>query len=137
MRRCKSARVYIICVANVSRHSEEQYAIPKDHTVAAAHNTGLYLWNTSGTCTDRIHRYCGVTPDHCLVKNGCQNGCSDVAPTQSEPPLASISSEPVLSPVGGGSGGPTTTDGTCGATNQNTVCGDWPNGNCCSVYGFW
>lgn len=29
-----------------------------------------------------------------------------------------------------------TTDGTCGAGNGNTVCGNWPNGNCCSMYGF-
>lgn len=30
-----------------------------------------------------------------------------------------------------------TTDGSCGGGNDNTVCGDWPAGNCCSLYGYW
>ncbi|KAK7958671.1 hypothetical protein PG988_013519 [Apiospora saccharicola] len=29
-----------------------------------------------------------------------------------------------------------TTDGTCGKKNGNTVCGDWPTGNCCSSSGW-
>ncbi|KAK8051637.1 glycoside hydrolase superfamily [Apiospora rasikravindrae] len=29
-----------------------------------------------------------------------------------------------------------TTDGTCGKKNGNTVCGDWPTGNCCSGAGW-
>ncbi|PGH06958.1 hypothetical protein GX51_01996 [Blastomyces parvus] len=29
-----------------------------------------------------------------------------------------------------------TTDGLCGPDNGNTICGDWPNGSCCSAYGF-
>ncbi|KAK9454811.1 glyoxal oxidase N-terminus-domain-containing protein [Dipodascopsis uninucleata] len=29
-----------------------------------------------------------------------------------------------------------TSDGTCGAANDNMVCGDWIYGNCCSEYGF-
>ncbi|KAK4495059.1 hypothetical protein PRZ48_013386 [Zasmidium cellare] len=32
--------------------------------------------------------------------------------------------------------GPVTTDGTCGADNDGTICGDWPRGGCCSMYGF-
>ncbi|KAL8399530.1 hypothetical protein RB594_000062 [Gaeumannomyces avenae] len=31
---------------------------------------------------------------------------------------------------------PQTTDGTCGATYDNTICGSWPEGSCCSMYGY-
>ena len=30
----------------------------------------------------------------------------------------------------------TTTDGTCGAAFGNTVCGNWAQGACCSMYGY-
>ncbi|KAK7204495.1 glyoxal oxidase N-terminus-domain-containing protein [Myxozyma melibiosi] len=58
-------------------------------------------------------------------------------------PLLSSSQEPVL-----GSPSATTysqshqatalvtTDGTCGAQNNDTVCGNWAQGNCCSQYGY-
>ncbi|KAE9583378.1 hypothetical protein CGMCC3_g272 [Colletotrichum fructicola] len=29
-----------------------------------------------------------------------------------------------------------TTNGTCGHANGNTICGDWPQGNCCSSAGW-
>ena len=29
-----------------------------------------------------------------------------------------------------------TTDGTCGATNGGKTCVGWPQGECCSMYGF-
>jgi hypothetical protein len=80
-------------------------------------------------------RYCGSTPDHCLVSNGCQNGCTGGTPAQ-----PSLSQEPVIGPMSTSAppppGAPITTDGTCGSGNGNTVCGNWPNGNCCSMYGF-
>jgi hypothetical protein len=52
--------------------------------------------------------YCGYSSDHC--GSGCQSGDC----------------------VKGGQ----TTDGTCGATNKNMVCGSWPQGGCCSPSGF-
>ena len=80
----------------------------------------------------------------CLPANGCQNGCTGAPPTDppTGPPPSSASAvstqEPVL-PVPttspGGATGPPTTDGTCGAANGNTVCGNWPQGSCCSMYG--
>lgn len=36
--------------------------------------------------------------------------------------------------VGNGLEQKNTTDGTCGKANGNTVCGSWPQGNCCSRY---
>lgn len=87
-----------------------------------------------GACCSS-HGYCGDTQDHCLIGRGCQNGCSDAdaAPTP-------IDSEPLLSPakplaVLAATGSPTT-DGTCGANNGGTVCGDWHLGSCCSMYGY-
>ncbi|KAF3941488.1 hypothetical protein ABW19_dt0210445 [Dactylella cylindrospora] len=80
--------------------------------------------------------YCGVTRDHCDVSLGCQSGCA-LRPRVT----SSRASEPKITAVPGrGSGnGPPTTDGTCGAQNGGTICGNWPQGlpkGCCSMYGF-
>jgi hypothetical protein len=46
-----------------------------------------------------VNRYCGSTPGHCLVANGCQNGCTDGnagssgAPAGAQP---STTAEPVI-----------------------------------------
>ena len=56
---------------------------------------------------------------------------------------SSTTQEPVIAPVtstlapAAASNAPVTTDGSCGVSNGGTVCGNWPNGNCCSMYGFW
>ncbi|KAL8825407.1 MAG: hypothetical protein Q9191_004439 [Dirinaria sp. TL-2023a] len=47
-------------------------------------------------------------------------------------PLPSSSTSPG---AGSAAGGKQTTDGTCGVNNGNTVCGNWPQGSCCSQYG--
>lgn len=53
-----------------------------------------------------------------------------------------LTGEPVISkvtstaPAGSTSTAKVTTDGTCGSSNNGTVCGNWANGNCCSMYGF-
>ena len=100
-----------------------------------------------GTCCS-LYGWCGNTPDHCGA--GCQNdfggGCTGGGggggggtPTTPTKPAdsASATGEPVLgSPTPGGTNGGVTTDGTCGANNKNTVCGNWPQGSCCSLYGF-
>ena len=55
------------------------------------------------------------------------------------PAPASTTAEPVIIPQTGTTPpdpSATTTDGTCGASNGNTVCGTWSHGNCCSMYGF-
>jgi hypothetical protein len=97
--------------------------------------------------------YCGSTDGHCLVANGCQNGCKDAAPTASKaadpapaisrPPSTTTSGEPVLGkPTTTADNTPAvpsgivTTDGSCGANFGNTVCGDWAQGSCCSMYGY-
>ncbi|EHA54455.1 hypothetical protein MCOR27_003429 [Pyricularia oryzae] len=36
----------------------------------------------------------------------------------------------------GGAGNPVTTDGRCGSAFGNAICGNWPDGNCCSVAGW-
>lgn len=92
--------------------------------------------------------YCGSTTDHCSAASGCQSGCTDstsTAAVQSTTKVASTSTtqEPVIAPVtstlapAAASNAPVTTDGSCGVSNGGTVCGNWPNGNCCSMYGFW
>lgn len=103
-----------------------------------------------GCCS--AYGYCGVTDGHCLIANGCQNGCKDqpattsaaVTPvtTATRPPSVTTSGEPVLgkpssvaNPVPSPSGVPTT-DGSCGAKFGNTVCGNWAQGSCCSMYGY-
>ncbi|KAF2709477.1 carbohydrate-binding module family 18 [Pleomassaria siparia CBS 279.74] len=103
-----------------------------------------------GCCSS--YGYCGATDGHCLPANGCQNGCTGTTPlttgipvitTATRPPSSTTSGEPVLgkpsSVVAVAAANPTgvsTTDGTCGATFSNTICGNWPQGSCCSMYGY-
>ncbi|KAL5119478.1 hypothetical protein ACEQ8H_002543 [Pleosporales sp. CAS-2024a] len=115
----------------------------KDFGGATCDATGPY----GGCCSQ--YGYCGSTDGHCLVANGCQNGCQGSAPVSSapvstpsntRPPSVSTSGEPVLGkPSSVPSSQPTgvaTTDGTCGAGFANTVCGNWAQGSCCSMYGY-
>ncbi|KAL9043525.1 MAG: hypothetical protein Q9214_003292 [Letrouitia sp. 1 TL-2023] len=75
-----------------------------------------------------------------IAANQLISGCGGSAPPGSTPPAGSKTSstqEPVIGkPTNGPSNGPVTTDGTCGASNGGTVCGNWPQGSCCSGYGF-
>ncbi|THX77199.1 galactose oxidase [Aureobasidium pullulans] len=107
-----------------------------------------------GCCSS--YGYCGNTDGHCLAANGCLSGCKDAAPTSAVPTSAAASSvapsnvdsadpssttgEPVISAATSSAGsaptGVVTTDGTCGATYENTICGDWKQGSCCSMYGY-
>ncbi|KAI9743469.1 MAG: hypothetical protein M1818_002781 [Claussenomyces sp. TS43310] len=85
--------------------------------------------------TPKVHMDVAVLnmDGHCLTSKGCQSGCNDVSK-----PLAS--QEPVIvrttSAAPPNSTAPVTSDGKCGASKGGTVCGDWPYGNCCSMYGF-
>ncbi|RPA80933.1 galactose oxidase [Ascobolus immersus RN42] len=77
-------------------------------------------WPLGECCSE--YGYCGGSAAHCGV--GCQNGCDGGDPTSSAPigePTASI---------------PITKDGTCGRTNGGAICMGWPQGECCSMYGF-
>ena len=51
---------------------------------------------------------------------------------QSEP---AIEPQVAAVPVALNDAGPVTTDGTCGASNGGTVCGNWDRGSCCSIFG--
>lgn len=101
-----------------------------------------------GCCSS--YGYCGSTDGHCLVANGCQNGCKDATTTKaaattaavSRPPSTTTSGEPVLGKPTSVSSTPATptgvqtTDGSCGATFGDTICGTWAQGSCCSMYGY-
>ena len=118
----------------------------KDFGGATCDAKGAY----GGCCSS--YGYCGTTDGHCLVANGCQNGCKDGAQVSQAPPVASsavtrppsstTSGEPVLgkpSSVVSAHPSPTgvpTVDGSCGAKFGNTICGDWAQGSCCSMYGY-
>ncbi|MCJ1429075.1 hypothetical protein MMC29_006988 [Sticta canariensis] len=84
--------------------------------------------------------WCGKTAAHCDKAQGCQSGCTTGGGggTGTTPPTPSSSqAEPVLgAPTNAPPTGATTRDGTCGADNGNTVCGNWVQGGCCSMYGF-
>lgn len=96
-----------------------------------------------GCCS--VDGHCGSTSAHCSVSRGCQLGCSGFQKLFKAPERRDTnagSSEPVMAAVKTPPGrtkavnGPETKDGTCGAKNNNAVCGNWKNGNCCSMYGF-
>ena len=84
-----------------------------------------------GTCCSE-YGWCGNISAHC--ETGCIFGCTDSTTTVVGSP--SSTQEPVLGlPSAVAANGGDTTNGTCGVGNGNTVCGDWPNGACCSLYG--
>lgn len=86
----------------------------------------------TGTCCSQ-YGWCGDTHTHC--GKGCTSGCTIPDPTTTSP-AASGTEEPVLGkPSTAPATGSATTDGTCGAGNGNTVCADWRQGSCCSLYG--
>ncbi|KAH0373081.1 DUF1929-domain-containing protein, partial [Aureobasidium melanogenum] len=108
-----------------------------------------------GCCSS--YGYCGNTDGHCLTANGCISGCKSAASSSVAAPTSAVVSsvassnansaaassttgEPVISAVSSSASsaatGTVTKDGTCGATNDNTICGDWPQGSCCSMYGY-
>ncbi|KAE9370869.1 carbohydrate-binding module family 18 [Stipitochalara longipes BDJ] len=100
---------------------------------------------TGGCCSQ--YGWCGNTPDYCGT--GCISGCTQSSTAGSGgvnvgavAPSTTTTQEPVIGGLsttmepGAAATGAVTTDGTCGAGNGNTVCGNWPNGNCCSMYGF-
>ena len=130
---------------NAEQLSTVRLAILLELLAVVALNTGachcLKLIFIPLLISNNYIRWCGSTPAHCLAANGCQNGCtgemsSPPATTTAEPvlsrPATTTTGEPRLSPTGA-----VTTNGTCGSSNGGTVCGNWPNGNCCSMYGFW
>jgi hypothetical protein len=89
-----------------------------------------------GGCCSR-YGYCGDTAQHCLVANGCQSGCKP-NPTTTSAQSSARQSEPVIgsgtsSGAAASATGAITEDGTCGAGNGGTVCGDWELGSCCSM----
>ncbi|KAH8723929.1 glyoxal oxidase N-terminus-domain-containing protein [Phaeosphaeriaceae sp. PMI808] len=115
----------------------------KDFGGATCDAKGAY----GGCCSS--YGYCGSTDGHCLVANMCQSGCKDNAPVSSapaptsavtRPPSATTSGEPVLgkpsSVVDTKPTGVPTVDGSCGAKFGGTVCGNWAQGSCCSMYGY-
>ncbi|KAK7537308.1 glyoxal oxidase [Phyllosticta citribraziliensis] len=115
----------------------------KDFGGATCDANGAY----GGCCSQ--YGYCGKTEDHCLVANGCQNGCSAVtssgSPTKSgsastKPPVSSSTQEPLLgtsiSSAAPTASGKVTTDGSCGASYGGSICGNWAAGGCCSMYGY-
>ncbi|KAF2275068.1 DUF1929-domain-containing protein [Westerdykella ornata] len=111
----------------------------KDFGGATCDPNGAY----GGCCSE--YGYCGKTDGHCLPANGCQNGCTGGAttaapkPSATQPPSSTTSGEPVLGKPSDNPDvpeGPPTTDGTCGAKFGNTVCGNWYQGSCCSMYGY-
>ncbi|KAF2192656.1 carbohydrate-binding module family 18 [Zopfia rhizophila CBS 207.26] len=119
----------------------------KDFGGATCDPNGAY----GGCCSS--YGFCGSTDGHCLPANGCQNGCagsvsssSSPEPTSASgtrPPSTTTSGEPVLgkpssvsSTPGATPTGKPTTDGSCGVKFDGTICGDWPQGSCCSMYGY-
>ncbi|EME38661.1 carbohydrate-binding module family 18 protein [Dothistroma septosporum NZE10] len=110
----------------------------KDFHDATCDSDGKYGGCCSGT------GWCGKTADHCLTGNGCQNGCTADTPDQTPATITSTKAGPATEPVIGPStnsagwqtSGAPTTDGSCGAANGGTVCGNWHLGSCCSAYGF-
>ncbi|BFZ59011.1 hypothetical protein YB2330_000010 [Saitoella coloradoensis] len=97
-------------------------------------------WSQGGCCSQ--YGYCGDTDLHCLTSNGCQSNCTDSTTSGPTPSSTATGGEGTIAGPQGSDesanpNAPATTDGTCGAMYNYTVCGDWAGpGSCCSMYGF-
>ena len=81
-----------------------------------------------GACVSS-HVWCDDTEDYCGPD--CESGSTPIEPranTVTADITGSATPEPVLRIPLAAADGTNTTDGTCGAGNGNTVCGDWPQG---------
>ncbi|KZF20435.1 carbohydrate-binding module family 18 [Xylona heveae TC161] len=131
---------------NLARRDNENYST--DGTCGPDHGNTICDPDStvySGTCCSQ-YGWCGNTEAYC--GSGCISGCttSSSSSVAADPPTTAIaaaaatSGEPVLGKpttiAGAAATGAVTTDGTCGAANGGTVCGDWPQGSCCSMYGY-
>lgn len=116
---------------------ETKPAIPMESMEAVVLRMGFVAKLLNSRYSQKEMIGAGLTSISCLASNGCQNGCTGGAPgTGTTAVAASGTGEPVLGkPSTAPATGPDTTDGTCGAGNGNTVCGNWPQGACCSLYG--
>ncbi|KAF2674875.1 galactose oxidase [Microthyrium microscopicum] len=90
-------------------------------------------WSPGSCCSS--HGWCGNSPAHC--GEGCQSDCSaePISPSPPETPASpstSVGSEPTL-PLPAFN---ITNDGSCGNKFGDTHCGNWPQGPCCSMFGF-
>ena len=72
------------------------------------------------------------------------DGSASVVPVLDQLPTVqqvSATGEPVIAPAATPLGRmlvaseSVTVDGTCGVGNGGTICGNWPQGSCCSMYG--
>ncbi|RKF73992.1 Aldehyde oxidase GLOX [Golovinomyces cichoracearum] len=98
-------------------------------------------FGTYGACCSE-DGHCGSSSSHCMKSKGCQHGCSGFEQIVKSSKVKAVKKDDSSEPVIKGpttmlvAGGAETKDGTCGALNNNTICGNWANGNCCSMYGF-
>ncbi|KAL8669464.1 MAG: hypothetical protein Q9168_005950 [Polycauliona sp. 1 TL-2023] len=92
-----------------------------------------------GATCDPNGAYGGCCLNGCNGGTGGGNPTTPTAPTN--PPTSSSSQEPVLGPPTNApvSGGTQTPNGNCGLQDDGKttyICGNWPQGGCCSAYGF-
>ena len=143
-----------------SSHSLEKRQISSDGRCGPV-NGGLVCDPSSatynGTCCSS-YGWCGSSNDHCGI--GCVSGCPQSNTTSGQASSTSLPSSSIIVPsaslsqsaangeativisatvTAGGAeatSGGVTSDGSCGAMNGGTVCGNWRAGSCCSMYGF-
>ncbi|KAI6711740.1 hypothetical protein JHW43_005748 [Diplocarpon mali] len=127
--------IYFQVSTQIFQHIASQVSIDIQ---PATHQANNFLLNIKANCIRNLpEKFCGTTDGHCLVANGCQNGCKN-----DDAASATTSGEPVIDPVKTSMAPESTatarvtTDGTCGSSNGNTICAGSDYGNCCSMYGF-
>ncbi|ORY66597.1 glyoxal oxidase N-terminus-domain-containing protein [Pseudomassariella vexata] len=109
-------------------------AITNDGTCGLQNNGAVCGDWPQGSCCSS-YGYCGNSTAHCGA--GCQSGpCVDVGAPSPGSGSTSTATSPATTTTGTEPSSSLTTDGSCGANYGGTVCGDWPQGSCCSMYGF-
>ncbi|RKF61376.1 Aldehyde oxidase GLOX [Erysiphe neolycopersici] len=132
--------------SHITNSTKIDVAVREDGRCGKEFENALCDANTgNGGCCSR-YGFCGSTINHCLIDRGCQSGCTDsngfnqIAISKdnvnhkihNNPSLSSQNQREYSFPVDKSE----TQDGKCGAEYDHKICGNWPSGNCCSMYGF-
>ena len=104
-----------------------KYKIQLNCNESSSHYTGCLrgmICDGKGCVSPAMRARLDLFSNNPIVILARQNGPSD-------------SSEPTIgaSEAGAANEQPVTTDGTCGATVGDTICGNWEKGSCCSLFG--
>ena len=143
--------ISLLCLLILAPHIKAnllvQYKITLDCNFSSPHFTGCLRGMTCDdglTCTKPMIDQGSISPSvNTLPRAGPLHSFTNPVDAFRPKRRARRQNEPAIEPQNGAAAaapaavndGPVTVDGTCGASNGGTVCGNWDRGSCCSLFG--